>query len=262
MRVLLYRAFLDTSTGGYYSPLHMLLKCATLIPPEEFPLTPYRLEKIPPWLNPFKVRDPCTGMPLNKFLPLDRKWVLRNNPRLDLGFLTDRPIARGGKIPWGITKDSLILFISGLAEYPEDFWETPRRLVEIRRAFRESLHNCKASLYAVGGLIVEKFIDVLNYGWKRIVNKYPCLKESPDYWYNDPEVVAILGKPFRLRPPIKLYTPCNWKVSQALIDLLGKKRAQKVASTVFKKLNPFDLGDPIDVLERYSKVEILKGECL
>ncbi len=262
LRVLLYRAFLDTSNGGYYSPIHKSLKCATLIPPSILPLTPERLRRIPPWLNPYKVIDPCTGKHMINYLPSDKKWVLHNDPRLDLGFLTDKPMARGGRIPWGVIKGSVVVFVSGLIDYPEGFWETPRRFAEIRHLFREAMSDCRAALYAVGGMIVDNFIDILDLGWKRAIDRHPCLKESPNYWYQDPEVIAILGKPFRLRPPVKLYTYCNWKATQALIELLGSETSEKVLRNELKRMNLFEVQDPLEILERYAKVEIFENKCI
>ncbi len=262
MKVLFYRAFLDTTKGGYYSPLHEDLKCASLIPPAELPLTPKRLSIIPSWLNPYKVIDSCTGNPIVKFMPWDKKWVLHNDPRLDLGFLTDRPIARGGRIPWGIVNEGIVIFVSGLITYPKGFWEIPRRFVEIKRFFRESMENCRASLYAVGGLVIKDFIDILEVGWKKAIEKYPCLEQSPNYWYLDPEVIVLIGEPFKLRPPVKLYTFCNWKIGDALIDLLGPKLAEKTARNLLKKTNPLSISDPIEILEKYAKVEFLRGKTL
>ncbi len=261
MKMLFYRAFLDTSNGGYYSPLHRELKCASLIPQVELPLTPERLSIIPPWLNPYKVIDSCTGKYIEKFMPWDKRWVLHNDPRLDLGFLTDRPVARGGRIPWGIINEGVIIFVSGLIVYPKDFWEVPRRFVEIKKIFKESMENCKASLYAVAGLIVKNFIDILESGWKKAIDKYPCLRESPNYWYLDPEVIALIGEPFKLRPPVKLYTFCNWNVSDVLVELLGSEVAEKVARHIIRKTNPFFIKDPLEVLERYAKLEFLKSSC-
>ncbi|ADI31854.1 hypothetical protein [Staphylothermus hellenicus] len=148
-KLLILRAFLETSNGGYYSPLYR--KCYTLLP---IPEDPYRLREIPLHLQPGKIIDQCTGEKFSKFYPVEHdNNPIHNDPRLDLGIYTGYYMPKG-RLPHKkgkkLEENDLLLFMAGLAEYPEKFWSKRRGLREIKKAFRDSLVNGKAGIFIVG----------------------------------------------------------------------------------------------------------------
>ncbi|ABN69195.1 hypothetical protein Smar_0082 [Staphylothermus marinus F1] len=82
-KLLILRAFFETSNGGYYSPLNR--ECYTLLPiPEDLS----KLGKTPPHLHPEKIIDQCTGEKLSKFYPIEHNNnPINNDPRLDYSLI-------------------------------------------------------------------------------------------------------------------------------------------------------------------------------
>ncbi len=179
----LVRVFADTSSVGYYSPL--LDGCPALLPVPEPRL---ELEEAPAWLDPRAVRDPCSGRPLESYMPEGSLWVLHRDPRLDLGFYTE-PLGRRGRLPRSrLRRGWLLVFASGLAVYPRGFWERPRRRGEVMRAFRDAVASGRAGVYAVAGLLVDEVVEVRSW------NGAPgVLRESPHAAVGEP-ALAVLGR--------------------------------------------------------------------
>jgi len=234
-RVLLLRAWLDTSSlpggQGYYSPLEG--GCATLIPiPEEHVNRgDYPREA----LDPRVARSPCSGRSLDNYMPLGRGWLLHNDPRLDMepGFYTDY-YAPQGRLPRsperGLRPGDLLLFAAGLAQYPRGFWERRRRLTEILRAFREARERGGLGVYLVGGLRVEKVIDVSRTGWERALELAPVLRYSPHLYRDGDRPVAVVGEPLATGEPVLLARPAAGRLcgepTPLLIGLLGRRAAE------------------------------------
>ncbi len=226
-RLLVLRVYADTSTTGYYSPLHPDSECASLLPiPEK------ELVKGPPsWLKPETVIDPCTGRPYSDFMPSDRYWVLHNDPNLYLGFYTDHP-APTGRIPSGLGEGDIVLFIAGLAVYPRGFWSKRRSFAEIVRAYRKARAGGLTGVYIVGWLVVENRIDVSRTGWSQAIEAEPVLLHSPHYWAEDQRTVALTGKGSVLQPPLRI----DKEPGASLIKrVLGSGVFAKLAKNRFRK---------------------------
>ena len=187
----LLRVYADTSTAGYYSPLHPGLGCATLLPVPD-PRVP---GDPPEWLDPWRTRDPCTGRPLAWYMPLGGEWVLHRDPRLDLGFYTE-PLGRRGRLPRRLGPGWVLVFAAGLAVYPEGFWTGRRRGGEILSAYRRARAGGRAGVYIIGLLFVEEVLEVRD--WSRAPG---VLWESPHRLYGEP-VRAVIGEPLLLEPPV------------------------------------------------------------
>ncbi len=190
----LIRVYADTSTTGYYSPLHPELGCATLIP-----IPDPRVKSPPPWLDPWRVRDPCTRREIAWFMPLGGEWPLHRDPRLDAGFYTE-PLGRRGRLPADANRGWLLAFASGLAEYPGSFWYERRGLGEIRRRFRKATVEGKTGVYIIALMEVERVVEVRDWA-----GAPEALWESPHRVYGEP-VRAFLGRVEVLHPPIPLKT--------------------------------------------------------
>ena len=188
----LLRAYADTATVGYYSPLHG--DCASLLP---IPEPGLRLGEEPPWLSP-SAAEPCSGLSYEAFMPLGGEWVLHRDPRLDLrpAFYTE-PLGRRGRTPSRLGPGDVLVFVAGLARYPRGFWLERRRRGEILRAFKEARSRGEASIYVVGLLFIE---DVL------VVRRWPppgapgSLALSPHAAVGEP-ARAFIGRGVSLEPP-------------------------------------------------------------
>ncbi|MET1128705.1 MAG: hypothetical protein ABWW70_05255 [Thermoproteota archaeon] len=234
---LLLRAFLDTGSlpgGGYYSPLHPELGCATLIPvPEEE--APNAAEG----MDPSRWVDPCTGSPLERFMPYDRRWMLHNDPRLDLGFYTDYFAPRGRlprRLGVKLGKGDVLGFVAGLAVYPEGFWERRRSLAEVRRAFRGAVAEGRAAVYVVGFIEVEAVVDISATGWSTLLSVYPKLRESPHYAREGDAPVAVIGQGYLVEPPCPASTPSASIDRQPPSELL-QRVAGREAALAFSRSN-------------------------
>ena len=235
-KLLMLRVYMDTVNGGYYSPLHEN-GCATTLPMPET----IRLRHIPSFLKPDNVIDPCGYGLLSKYYVKEcfknDQIALHNDPRPDLGFYTGHYSPKG-RIPKSSEKQlregDILLFMAGLAEYPEDIWDKEKSLWNIRKMLTKLKKTGKAGIYLVSGLIVEKVIDVRSIGWSRILKKYPILRFSPHYYRIKDHTVAVLGKGFTINPPIKIYCFKNG-LTKYIIDLIGEANTIKIMKNNFRK---------------------------
>ncbi len=240
---LTLRVYLDTSSlpggGGYYPPLHPGRGCATLLPVPE-----PGLRGRPPPLDPWVAGDPCTGRAVAWFQPLGLEWPLHRDPRLDLGWYMDRWAPRG-RLPRRLAGGGLLLFVAGLAVYPEGFWAERRSLSEIRRAFRGAVEAGRAGVYLVGLLEAWEALDVGREGWGRLLARCPTGAESPHYWTRDHWTVALLGRGFLVEPPLYMGRPGS--ASEAARQLLGGEAAEALARGRFRRSRLLALS--LDALE-------------
>ncbi len=253
IRLLLLRAWLDTSSlggWGYYSPLEG--SCPTLIP---VPEPRANLQGLPPFMDPFRWRSRCTGLPLAHYMPVGGEWPMHNDPRLDLGFYTDR-FAPHGRLPRSLEPGDVIGFVAGLAVYPQGFWERRRRRSEILRAFRESVSRRRVGLYLIALLEVEKLVDTLTVGWENALKMIPALRESPHYHVGDP-AVAVVGRFVMPREPVPLAYPSSGRLcgsaAEPLLDLLGMEAALSFLRQGCRKSRMVDV-DP-------STIKCVVGGC-
>lgn len=247
-KLLILRAFFETSNGGYYSPLNR--ECYTLLPiPEDLS----KLGKTPPHLQPEKIIDQCTGEKLSKFYPIEHdNNPLHNDPRLDLGIYTGYYMPKG-RLPYKKNKkleeNDLLLFMAGLAEYPEKFWSKRRRLSEIKKAFRESQVKDKAGIFIVGGIIIDEIIDISKIGWKNSIRRYPNIIYSPHYYRKNDYPVAVIGKGFLLRKPFKISTS-KLKPTKNFIELIGKENAYNTARNNYRRTRIIYVKDIDTIIEQ------------
>ncbi len=233
-KLLLLRAFFETSNGGYYSPIHDN-GCATLLPildNREW----YRV--IPPHLLANNIVDTCTGCRLSAYYAVEYgvQPLVHRDPRLDLGFYTGY-YAPGGRLPKSsdkrLVEGDYLLFMAGLARYPEGFWGARRRLNEIKRIFQRLVHDGKTGIFIVGGLRVVEVVDVSVTGWSRVLEEYPFLAESPHYYRFNDNPVAVIGEPLQITP-IKI-ADSRGKPTMELIKIVGREHALKIARNKYRK---------------------------
>lgn len=246
-KLLILRAYLETSNGGYYSPLHS--KCYTLLP---IPENPRKLREVPEHLQPDKIVDLCTKKKLSSFYPLEhRNNPLHNDPRLDLGFYTGYYMPKG-RIPHRAEKrlgeNDLLLFMAGLARYPENFWSKSRSLREIKKAFRESVRRGKSGIFIIGGIIVREIIDISETGWGIMIKKYPVIKHSPHYYRRNDYPVAVIGKGFFLKKPFRISTS-NLKPTKNFVELIGKENAYNTARNNYRRTRVIKIKDASAFIE-------------
>lgn len=235
-RLFMIRVFLSSSDlpgmQGYYSLFLPEKACAGLIP---IPDRGISWDKMPSHLDPCKAVEPCTGLKYEMLQPIEYKWVLHRDPRIDLGFYTDSRFARA-------RSDDILLFTAGLAEYPNGFWGQRRWSIrEIRRVFLDSVRKGKAGVYVVGGIVVEKVLDIsrLKRGWREAVEKTPMLKYSPHYHRGHDLPRAFLGKGFTLKPPLPISRRVEGRLAgpptRLLKKLLGEEKALAYARKKYRK---------------------------
>ena len=234
-KMLLLRVYLDTNQfyGGYYSPIHDN-GCITFLPIKET----HQLREIPSHLNAIKIIDKCTNMQLSMFYP--REWVINNklavhnDPRLDLGFYTGH-YAPIGRIPRRLARNDYILFMAGLAKYRAGFWDKPRSKSEIIKAFKEAKDKGNAGIYIVAYIKVNDIVEIKN--WLQAIKKYPNLKYSPHYYWEDTQriTVAVIGESNYIIPPIKIFDLKEKKPTRVLVDLIGKENTVRLIKNNFRK---------------------------
>ncbi len=250
-KLLLLRAFFETSNGGYYSPLHEN-GCASLLP---IPDDRRRYRRIPQHLLADKITDPCTGNSISIYYPIEygTRPLVHRDPRLDLGFYTGY-YAPNGRLPKREEKrlgeGDYLLFIAGLAMYPEDFWIMRRRLGEIRRVFRKLVREGKAGVFIVGGLRVIELIDTSATGWSEAIEKYSFLAESPHYYRVKDYPVAVVGEPLIIDPI--MIADSTGKPTRKLVALIGEERARSIARNNYRKSRVIRVG--VDFEEKLANL--------
>jgi len=230
--LVLLRVYADTSNIGYYSVLHED-GCVTLLPINE----KYGVSEIPAFLDPRKIVDPCRNMPLKAYYKFARVEVdvVHNDPRLDLGFYTEE--LRGARLPRKKLKPrDIVLFMSVLAEYPDEIWYSSR--VSMRKLLSLLRREGKIGVYLIGGIVVEKKVAIQNDMWSELVKAYPILAYSPHYYRVEArDTFAILGKGFRIEPPLKIavYTQMGFKATDTFKFLVGSSTSLNLAKQRFRK---------------------------
>ncbi len=234
MGVLVLRAWSDTASRGQYSILHDD-GCATLIP-----IPDPSIPEPPCFLRAECLASPCTGEPLSRYI-VRGSGVLHNDPRLDLGFLTDRPAPRG-RIPRGLGPGDLVLFAAGLSRRPAQ-GPLLRRLLRVG----------EAGIYIVAGLLVREVVDVGGKGWPAAIREHPELAESPHYWRRPRDhPVALIGEAFTVKPPIPASKPRSpSQPSRELELLLGREIASKLARGRYRRtrLLPLEASTILSTME-------------
>jgi len=231
--IIMIRVYSDLTNIGYYSIIHPN-NCITFLPIIETK----KMKKIPLFLDPSRIVDKCKNVPLINYYQYSKYNVkaIHYDPRIDLGFYTEE--LRPSRLPRKIDRDFIILFMAGLAEYPENIWSFKNQ--SIHKIIQELKNIGKIGIYLVGGLIVEKTIIIQDNEWDENIEKYPVLIYSPHYYRLEPkdrETYAVLGKGFYIKPPIKIakLTNIGFKVTRALIRLIGKKNAENLLKQNFRK---------------------------
>jgi hypothetical protein len=228
-KLLVLRAWADTSTSGFYSALHPT-GCPTLIPiPETKPL---RTHRPPCFMNPECMLSPCTARRLADYMP--RRYVLHNDPRLDHGFYTGYYAPRG-RIPRMISGGDVVLFAAGLAK-EQVLGEKQWRSLAVLAA------KGLAGIYLVGGILIEHIIDVSDLGWSRALAMYPRLVFSPHYWRRWDAPVALTGKGFWVLPPLPLSGGSLREASAEARRLLGSSVAESFARSRFRRTRLLSMG--------------------
>ncbi len=232
-RLILLRVYIDTNPeyGGYYSPIHDD-GCVSLLPIKELK----ELKAVPWFLNANQIMDKCSNVRLSRYYPIEwgSKVIVHNDPRPDLGFYTGH-FAPKGRIPRRLGVGDYVLFIAGLARYPEDFWWRRRSRCEIVRAFRKSLKNGWAGIYIVAYI---KIHDIVEVGfWNNIVERYPQLRYSPHYyWVNhNYRTVAVIGESSYISPPVIFYDFKTRKLNEEVVKVLGRDVAVNMVRNNFRK---------------------------
>lgn len=227
---------MDEANGGYYSPLHEG-GCASILPvPEK-----NSLRHIPSFMNPDNIVDPCGYGVLSRYYVCDcfsnNVKAVHNDPRPDLGFYTGH-YAPYGRIPKSFGKrlreGDILLFMAGLAEYPEDLWDHCRTVKDVRKVLSSLKRRGKAGIYIVSGLVVERVVDIGRTGWVKALRDYPVLEYSPHYYSWDDRTVAVIGKGFIISPPLKIYC-FREGLSREFIDLVGRDNAVKIMRNNFRR---------------------------
>jgi hypothetical protein len=228
--VVLIRTFSDTYNIGYYSILRD--DCITLLPIVER----YDLSSIPVFMDPSKIIDKCTNAPLSIYYKFSRfkARAIHNDPRPDLGFYTEED--RPSRIPKRkLRRGDIVLFMAGLARYPDEIWYLDQ--VNMRRLLYDLKKAEKIGIYIVGGIIVDKIIEIGG-DWNEYIIKYPVLSYSPHYYRLERrETVAVLGRGFTVNPPVRIasITLEGYRLSRGLIHLIGYRDSEKLARQNFRK---------------------------
>jgi len=236
----LLRVYADTSTVGYYSPLHDHLECASLLP---IPERRIELSRAPVWLNPYFVRDPCTNLAMATFMPLGLEWVMHRDPRLDLGFYTE-PLGRSGRLPRAVSRGWLLVLVSGLAVYPEGFWDRRRSRREVLKAFREAMGSSRGGVYIVALMEIEEVLEVRD--WSRAPRE---LLQSPHSALGEP-VRAVLGDVMLVTPPIPLDAIARGRL---------RERIERLARGRFRLGRLGDSSEVLELVEGQATLRRLKA---
>ncbi len=246
-KLLLLRAYIETSNGGYYSPIHSDKNCYTLL---YIPENPARLRMVPDHLIPQNITDPCTSRKLADYYPIEMKdKPIHRDPRLDLGFYTGyyMPQGRLPKKPGKrLEPGDHLVFMAGLAEYPPNYWDKPHTQREIIRTFRQICRNPKrCGIYIVGGIIIKEIINIVETGWNNAITIHPDLKESPHYYRKNDHPVAVIGKSYILNPPVRISSLVdNRRPSEQLIQIVGERNAYSIARNNYRRSGVLEvLGD-------------------
>jgi len=230
--VVLLRVYADTSNIGYYSVLHED-GCVTLLPINE----KYSVSEIPSFLDPRRIVDPCRNTPLRAYYKFARVEVnaVHNDPRLDLGFYTEE--LRGARLPRKkLRPRDIVFFMAVLAEYPDEIWYSSK--VSMRKVLSLLRKEGKIGVYLVGGIVVERKVAIQSDTWSEAVKAYPILAYSPHYYRVEArDTFAILGKGFRIEPPLKIavYTQTGFRVMDTLKRLVGSSASLNLAKQRFRK---------------------------
>ena len=235
--MLLLRAWADTSTARQYSVLHEN-GCSTLIP---IPEQKTRLRMAPCFLDPYCTLSPCTKKPIADYI-LGEPFLLHNDPRLDLGFYTGYWAPRG-RIPRGLREGDLVLFMAGLVR--------EESLEESRRGLEAVQERGAGGVYVVGGLIVERILDVFREGWEKALKEHYWLQCSPHYWRRGDAPVALIGRGFLLYPPLRASSR-NREPSRELASLIGLKKATALARSNYRRSGLLPL-DAWKLLEEFKE---------
>lgn len=247
VRVVLVRAYSDLSNVGYYSVLHED-ECVTILPIVER----RELRAVPAFMEPSSIVDKCTGRKLSTYYKFSRvgQGAIHNDPRIEMGFYTEdsRPSRLSAR---GISRGAVLLFMTGLAKYPEDVWLFDLKV--FRKVLRRIREENKVGLYVVGGIVVDRVvsIDGSSYDWSRAVEEFPVLMYSPHYYRSERgSAVAFVGRGFFVNPPLKIATVTSrgYRISRSLYDLVGRGVAMKLARQNFRKSSLVEV--PVEAYER------------
>ncbi|RLG79212.1 MAG: hypothetical protein DRO13_06310 [Thermoprotei archaeon] len=232
VNAVLIRVYSDLGNVGYYSVLHSD-GCTTLLPVAE----EEGLISIPNFMNPLRIRDKCTDKPIAHYYAFAKRSIkaVHNDPRIDLGFFTEN--YRGGRLPKkSIRIGDYVLFMSGLAEYPEKTWYLDRK--EFYRLVKSLRKKGKVGIYIVGGIVVERKLVIRSRDWDSVSAKHPVLLYSPhNYWSERKDTLAVIGRGFYVKPPVRVatLTDTGFRPSAKLIRLVGRTAANKLVRQRFRK---------------------------
>ncbi len=244
MKALFLRVFVETSNGGYYSPI--IDDCYVALPIPETTKIP----DPPDHMLPDKIIDKCTGRTLDHYYPLEltrNNHPVHNDPRLDLGFYTDyyMPI---GRIPKKndkkLSKNDVIIFMAGFAYYPQGFFESKHTLRDIRKEFMKAHREGKTGIYIMGYIVIKDMVNVEEIGWRKAIQKYPVLRYSPHYYRQNDKPLAIIGKGYILANPIKIYSKSQG-ISPVLKKIIGGRQAVSMARNNFRRSSVVNINEGI-----------------
>lgn len=232
LKIVLIRVYADLSNPGYYSVIHRD-NCITILPVVE----KNSLETIPSFMDPGRIIDKCSGKPLEyyyKFSKFNPK-AIHNDPRIDLGFYTEE--ARSNRLPYTkMSRETIILFMSGLAKYPENIWFASKK--EFRKIQREIRSKNLMGIYIIGGIVLNKVLKIESSDWNKTFEEIPVLMYSPHYYRkNNKNTVAFIGKGFYINPPLKIatLTTDSFKITRDLIELINRENVYKLIKQNFRK---------------------------
>lgn len=242
-RIVLIRVYADFTNPGYYSVLHSN-NCITILPIIE----EHKLRYIPEHLDPHKIIDKCTGKTLYNYYAYSKKdaKAIHWDPRIDLGFYTEKYYGR--RLSWRkIESGDYILFMTGLARYPEKMWK--ERIGKLSKIIKDLKKRNGIGIYLIGGIVVEEKILIKNSYWKTAIKKYPMLSYSPHYyWVQGRDTYAIIGKGFTLyNDPLELakLTPTGIRPKRILVKLIGRENAEKLVKQKFRKTGLINVRESI-----------------